>query len=70
MTEPKPVVVPKDANGTPLAKDDIVLIEAKVLRLGTSENYNNLWVETVLGRRPDGAKEQLPGFNSAVVVKQ
>lgn len=57
-----------DRNGTPLKIGDIVMIPGKITQLSPSEEYCNVGVETLHGRRPDGAKETFYGINTAVVV--
>lgn len=57
-----------DANGTALTKGDIVLIEAEITELSPSEEYCNVSLKTVLGRRPDGLPENLQAFNTGVMV--
>ncbi|MEP7314265.1 MAG: hypothetical protein ABI859_16900 [Pseudomonadota bacterium] len=57
-----------DRNGTPLQKGDKVLIEAVVTDLGGGEDYCNVGVETVAGRRPDGLKERFSAINTGVVT--
>ena len=58
-----------DANGTKLEKGDRVIIEAVIETLSPTEEYCNVSLETVLGRRPDGTKEKLCSINTAVIVK-
>lgn len=58
-----------DKNGTPLQKGDTVLIPAVITDLHETEDYCNVGVETVHGRRPDGAKERFSAINTAVMVK-
>lgn len=57
-----------DRNGTPLKVGDTVLIPAVVTSLGGGEDYCNVGVETVHGRRPDGMKEHMSAINTAVLV--
>ena len=57
-----------DANGTPLKVGDVVMIPAVVTQLHAGENYCNVSVETVFGRRPDGLKENLSAINTGVLV--
>ena len=58
-----------DANGTPLVKGDRVIIEATITELSAQEDFCNVSLETVLGRRPDGAKEHVCAINTGVLVK-
>jgi hypothetical protein len=57
-----------DRNGTPLKKGDKVLIEAVVTELYHNEDFCNVTVQTVHGRRPDGAKETISAVNTGVMV--
>ncbi len=58
-----------DRNGTPLKKGDVVVIYAKVTDLAEScSDYCNVTVETIDGRRPDGAKERFSAINTAQLV--
>lgn len=59
-----------DKNGTPLKKGDIVTITAKVTDLQAGEDFCNVTVETLAGRRPDGQKERFSAINTAVLVLQ
>lgn len=58
-----------DRNGTPLAKGDKVLIEATITELHPTEDYCNVSLETVYGRKPDGQKETISALNTAVLEK-
>jgi hypothetical protein len=57
-----------DRNGTPLRKGDKVLIEATVEELHGGEDYCNVSVKSVHGRRPDGTKEYISAVNTGVMV--
>lgn len=57
-----------DVNGTPLAKGDTVYIPAVIVSLQEGENYCNVSVESVFGRRPDGLKENISAINTGVMV--
>ncbi len=57
-----------DRNGTQLQLGDTVLIPAVITQLNGSEDYCNVSLETVDGRRPDGAKEQFYAINTGVVT--
>jgi hypothetical protein len=57
-----------DRNGTQLKKGDVVLIEAVVTELYTGEDYCNVSLKTVDGRRPDGLKETVSAINTGVLV--
>lgn len=58
-----------DKNGTELKKGDIVLIPAKIVQLSTGvDDYCNVGVETIYGRRPDGQKEKISAINTGVLI--
>lgn len=57
-----------DRNGTPLKKGDTVLIPAVITDLSSSEEYCNVSLQSVHGRRPDGAKESIQHINTGVLV--
>lgn len=57
-----------DRNGTPLKKGDIVLIEAEITDLHPNEDYCNVSLKTLDGRRPDGAKEHISAINTGVMT--
>jgi hypothetical protein len=57
-----------DANGTPLQKGDVVFIPAVITDLQATEDYCNVSLESVLGRRPDGSKERFSAINTGVMV--
>lgn len=56
-----------DKNGLPLALGDTVTITAVIIALQPGEDYCNVSLETVDGRRPDGKKEQINGINTGVL---
>lgn len=58
-----------DAKNRPLAKGDIVLIPCRVTDTHATDDYCNVGVETLFGRRPDGAKEHFSAFNTGVVLR-
>ncbi len=58
-----------DRNGKPLAVGDVVTITAKIVQLHPAEDYCNVGVETVYGRRPDDKKELIMAINTAVLEK-
>jgi hypothetical protein len=57
-----------DKNGTPLRNGDTVLIEATIIELLAADDYCNVSLETVAGRRPDGQKERIYAINTGVLV--
>lgn len=58
-----------DANGTRLKKGDTVLIPAVITDLSEGDTYCNVTLKTVIGRRPDKAKETISAINTGVLVK-
>jgi hypothetical protein len=57
-----------DRNGTQLKVGDIVMMPARVTNLSESTaDYCNVNIESVHGRRPDGAKETFC-INTGVLV--
>jgi hypothetical protein len=57
-----------DCNGTPLKAGDVVLIEARIVELHPGDDYCNVTVETLVGRRPDGAHERISAINTGVLT--
>ena len=58
-----------DAKSRPLKVGDKVLIAATVASLSATEEYCNVDLETVRGRRPDGAKEKIGAINTGVIFR-
>lgn len=58
-----------DRNGKALHVGDQVMIQCVVKDLQAGEDYCNVSLETVHGRRPDGAKEHIGAINTGVVEK-
>ena len=58
-----------DRTGNPLKKGDRVTIIAEITDLCATEDYCNVSLETVYGRRPDGKKESIQAINTAVLDK-
>lgn len=58
-----------DRCGNPLAKGDKVIIEAVITELYPTEDYCNVQLQTLHGRRPDGQKETIYSINTAVLDK-
>lgn len=58
-----------DAKGRPLKEGDVVLIPAKITSLHAGEDYCNVSLQTVLGRRPDDAKESISAINTGVLLR-
>lgn len=57
-----------DRNGTALKKGDTVIVEAVVTELYETEEYCNVSLTSVDGRRPDGAKETISAINTGVLT--
>lgn len=57
-----------DANGVELKVGDRVILEAVIDTLQSGEDFCNATLKSVLGRKPDGAKETFC-MNTAVCVK-
>lgn len=57
-----------DHNGTPLKPGDIVNIPCIVTETYGGQDYCNVRLETIHGRKPDGAKETFSAINTAQVV--
>lgn len=60
--------MPHDQFDKQLAVGDEVLVLATVTELHATEDYCNVTLETVYGRRPDGQKEMIHAINTAVVA--
>jgi hypothetical protein len=58
-----------DRTGKPLRKGDRVTILCVITDLNATEDFCNVSMETVYGRRPDGAKEHVNSINTGVVDK-
>lgn len=58
-----------DAKGRPLSVGDVVLIPAKVTQVSATEEYCNVSVQSIFGRRPDGMKENISAINTAVLLR-
>lgn len=58
-----------DALNRPLKVGDTVIITAKITQLSATEDFCNVSLETVLGRRPDGNKEHVYAINTGVLIK-
>lgn len=57
-----------DRNGTPLQKGNVVLIPCVITELNATEDFCNVTLQTVHGRRPDGNKETIHAINTGVLV--
>lgn len=58
-----------DARDRELRVGDIVLIKAQITELHATEDYCNVSAVSVLGRRPDGAKEMFGAINTGVMLR-
>jgi len=58
-----------DAKGRPLKKGDIALIPVVVNDTYASEEYCNVSLETLYGRRPDGNKEKFSAINTGQILR-
>ncbi len=58
-----------DRTGKPLKKGDKVTVLAVITDLSATEDYCNVSLETVYGRRPDGEKEHMSAINTGVLDK-
>lgn len=56
-----------DARGRELRVGDQVLIPAVVTDVSATEEYCNVQLRTVYGRRPDGIHERIQAINTAVL---
>lgn len=57
-----------DRNGSPLKFGDKVMFVGTITQLSATDDYCNVSVESVIGRRPDGAKEVLSAINTGVLT--
>jgi len=57
-----------DRNGTELRKGDRVMVECVIEDLLPGDDYCNVTLETVSGRRPDGDKEHISAINTGVLT--
>ena len=57
-----------DRNGTELHVGDTVMVEAVITELWAGDEFCNVAMQSVAGRRPDGAKESLGAINTGVVT--
>jgi hypothetical protein len=58
-----------DANGKELKVGDVVMIPAVIRDIGASDDYCNVSLTSVYGRRPDGAKESFNAINTGVLLR-
>lgn len=58
-----------DAIGRPLKEGDRVFVPAVVTGVFAGEDYCNVHVDTVIGRRPDNKPERISGINSGVFLR-
>lgn len=60
--------MPHDVNNNLLEVGDEVVLRAKVTSIQTGEEYCNVTIESLYGRKPDGSKET-SCLNAAVLEK-
>lgn len=58
-----------DAKGRLLKVGDTCLIPVVITQLFATEDYCNVSASSVLGRRPDGAKESFSAINTGVMLR-
>jgi hypothetical protein len=58
-----------DYKNRPLNRGDTVLIPAVITELSATEDYCNVTVESLYGRRPDGLKEHVYAINTGVLLR-
>lgn len=58
-----------DAKNRELKVGDKVLIPALVTQLSPTEDFCNVGVQTVYGRRPDGQPETMGAINTGVLLR-
>ena len=58
-----------DAKGRELKAGDAVLVPMKVKETMATEDYCNVVLESIYGRRPDGLKETVGAINTGVVLR-
>lgn len=61
--------MPHDVKNNLLSVGDEVLVRCKVTVIHEGEDYCNVELETVHGRRPDGMKERFYALNTGVLEK-
>lgn len=60
--------MPHDCRAAALKVGDRVLIPCRIVELQAGEDYCNVTLETVQGRKPDGQKERISAINTAVLL--
>jgi hypothetical protein len=58
-----------DAKSKPLKAGDVVLIPCVIKETYATEDFCNVYAESLLGRRPDDAKETFNAINTAVMLR-
>lgn len=58
-----------DAKNRALSRGDLVLIPCVIQEIRPSEDFCNVSLETLEGRRPDGAKEHIYAINTGVLFR-
>jgi hypothetical protein len=57
-----------DINGAELKVNDVVMIPCRITALSPGDDFCNVSLETLYGRRPDGMKETMYAINTGVTV--
>jgi hypothetical protein len=57
-----------DHDGNELKVGDLVGLPCVITELSPQDDYCNVSLETIFGRRPDGMKETIQAINTAVLV--
>lgn len=58
-----------DARGRSLKVGDKVILPAIVTEVFATEDYCNVAIESIEGRRPDGMKERVSAINTGVLLR-
>lgn len=58
-----------DQKGRALKEGDLVLIPCRIKQTMGGEDYCNVYLETLYGRRPDASKETISAINTGVVLR-
>lgn len=58
-----------DKNGKELKVGDTVLLPAKITQLQPTEDFCNVQLESLFGRRPDDQKETVYAINTGVLLR-
>jgi len=58
-----------DRNGKLLSVGDWICLHGKITECSPGDDFCNCEIESIYGRRPDGAKEKIGGINTGVLTK-